>query len=177
MNVSASAGGGGGVTRSNPGGGTLADILDRVLDKGIVIEAWATVSLLGIEILGVKAQVVVASVETYLKYANLIAGGGQAAQASSAPEIKSSEAPSREPAAKAPALTEKPQPSHRLPSEDELVKYLTEHSHGLGLDQMGEHFHVPPEQLEAAVVHLVEEHRVRKDEARKLFLPVGGRKV
>lgn len=170
MNVSANAGGA--VSRSSPGGGTLADILDRVLDKGIVIEAWATVSLLGIEILGVKAQVVVASVETYLKYANLVASGGQPAAAPSAPaEIKSAEPPPQ-PAAKAPPPMEKPRPSPQLPSEDELVKYLTDHASGLRLDQMGEHFHVPPDQLEAAVFHLVEEHRVRKDEARKLFLPV-----
>lgn len=171
MNVSASAGGP--VTRATPGGGTLADILDRVLDKGIVIEAWATVSLLGIEILGVKAQVVVASVETYLKYANLVTSGGQAAATTPAPEVKATEPAPPEPAAKAAPPVEKPRTTPRLPSEDELVKYLTEHASGLRLDQMGEHFHVPPEQIEAAVVHLVEEHRVRKDEARKLFLPVG----
>jgi len=66
---------GGGVSRVNPGGGgTLADVLDRVLDKGVVIDAWAAVSLLGMEIISVQAQVVVASVETYLKYAQAISG-------------------------------------------------------------------------------------------------------
>jgi hypothetical protein len=50
--------------------------LDRVLDKGIVIDAWASVSLLGVEILTVKAQVVAASVETYLKYAAAISSVG-----------------------------------------------------------------------------------------------------
>jgi hypothetical protein len=63
----------GGVARANPsGGGTLADVLDRVLDKGVVIEAWAAVSLLGIEVVSVQAQVVVASVESYLKFAEAI---------------------------------------------------------------------------------------------------------
>ncbi len=51
---------------------SLADVLDRILDKGLVIEAWVRVSLVGIEILTVEARVVVASVETYLKYAEAI---------------------------------------------------------------------------------------------------------
>lgn len=47
----------------------LAEVVDRILDKGIVIDAWARVSLVGIELLSIEARVVVASVETYLKYA------------------------------------------------------------------------------------------------------------
>ena len=54
------------------GGSSLIDVLDRVLDKGIVIDAWAKVSLVGIELLSVEARVVIASVETYLKYAEAI---------------------------------------------------------------------------------------------------------
>jgi gas vesicle structural protein len=50
----------------------LAEVLDRILDKGIVIDAWVKVSLLGLEILTVEARVVVAGVETYLKYAEAI---------------------------------------------------------------------------------------------------------
>jgi gas vesicle structural protein len=48
---------------------TLVEVIDRILDKGIVIDAWVTVSLIGIEIVSVEARVVVASIETYLKYA------------------------------------------------------------------------------------------------------------
>jgi hypothetical protein len=51
---------------------SLAEVVDRILDKGIVIDAWARVSLVGIELLAVEARVVVASVETYLKYAEAI---------------------------------------------------------------------------------------------------------
>lgn len=51
---------------------SLAEVVDRILDKGIVIDAWARVSLVGIEILAIEARVVVASVETYLKYAEAI---------------------------------------------------------------------------------------------------------
>jgi len=51
---------------------SLAEVVDRILDKGIVIDAWARVSLVGIEILSVEARVVVASVDTYLKYAEAV---------------------------------------------------------------------------------------------------------
>lgn len=50
----------------------LAEVVDRILDKGIVIDAWVKVSLLGLELLAVEARVVVAGVETYLKYAEAI---------------------------------------------------------------------------------------------------------
>jgi len=51
---------------------SLAEVVDRILDKGIVIDIWAKVSLVGIELLSVEARVVIASVETYLKYAEAI---------------------------------------------------------------------------------------------------------
>jgi hypothetical protein len=51
---------------------SLAEVVDRILDKGIVIDAWAKVSLVGIELLSIEARIVIASVETYLKYAEAI---------------------------------------------------------------------------------------------------------
>ncbi|MFM7789252.1 MAG: gas vesicle structural protein GvpA, partial [Microcystis panniformis] len=51
---------------------SLAEVIDRILDKGIVIDAWARVSLVGIELLAIEARVVIASVETYLKYAEAV---------------------------------------------------------------------------------------------------------
>jgi gas vesicle structural protein len=55
-------------------GGTtsLIDVLDRVLDKGIVIDAWVRVSLVGIDLITVEARVVVASIDTYLKYSEAV---------------------------------------------------------------------------------------------------------
>jgi len=47
-------------------------VLDRVLDKGIVIDAWVRVSLVGIDLITVEARVVVASIDTYLKYAEAV---------------------------------------------------------------------------------------------------------
>ncbi|WP_257347633.1 gas vesicle structural protein GvpA [Pseudalkalibacillus decolorationis] len=51
---------------------SLAEVIDRILDKGIVIDAFARVSLVGIEILTVEARVVIASVDTWLRYANAV---------------------------------------------------------------------------------------------------------
>jgi len=51
---------------------SLAEVVDRILDKGIVIDAWVRVSLVGIEILAIEARAVVAGVDTYLKYAEAV---------------------------------------------------------------------------------------------------------
>lgn len=56
-----------------PGGTSLIDVLDRVLDKGIVIDAWVRVSLVGIDLITVEARIVVASIDTYLKYSEAVA--------------------------------------------------------------------------------------------------------
>lgn len=53
-------------------GASLAEVLDRILDKGLIIDAWVRVSLVGIELVGIEARVVVASVETFLKYAEAV---------------------------------------------------------------------------------------------------------
>ena len=54
------------------GGTSLIDVLDRVLDKGIVIDAWVRISLVGIDLITVEARVVVASIDTYLRYADAL---------------------------------------------------------------------------------------------------------
>jgi gas vesicle structural protein len=60
------AGGGGG------GSSGLADVIDTILDKGLVIDAYVRVSLVGIELLTIDARVVVASVDTYLRFAEAV---------------------------------------------------------------------------------------------------------
>jgi gas vesicle structural protein len=55
-----------------PGGGTLADVIDIILDKGMVIDAYVRVSLIGIEILTIDARIVIASVDTYLRFAEAV---------------------------------------------------------------------------------------------------------
>ncbi|ALC86927.1 MULTISPECIES: gas vesicle structural protein GvpA [Bacillaceae] len=51
---------------------SLAEVIDRILDKGIVIDAFVRVSVVGIEILTVEARVVIASVDTWLRYAEAV---------------------------------------------------------------------------------------------------------
>jgi hypothetical protein len=80
------------------GGSSLIDVLDRVLDKGIVIDAWVRISLVGIDLITVEARVVVASIDTYLKYADAVGLVGLVSRpqlsAESVPEIEV-EAPHR----------------------------------------------------------------------------------
>ena len=61
---------GGYLERPRPSG--LADVLEIILDKGIVIDAYVRVSLIGIEILTVDARIVIASVDTYLRFAEAV---------------------------------------------------------------------------------------------------------
>jgi gas vesicle structural protein len=62
------------------GGTSLIDVLDRVLDKGIVIDAWVRVSLVGIDLITVEARVVVASIDTYLKYSEAVGAATSASR-------------------------------------------------------------------------------------------------
>src|SRR5919201_789718 len=50
----------------------LADVLDVILDKGLVIDAYVRVSVIGIEVLTIDARIVVASVDTYLRFAEAV---------------------------------------------------------------------------------------------------------
>jgi gas vesicle structural protein len=80
-----------------PGGSSLIDVLDRILDKGIVVDAWVRISLVGIDLITVEARVVIASIDTYLKYAERVGitptvsrpalgeGGGFSGSGSSSP--------------------------------------------------------------------------------------------
>ncbi|MCX5113506.1 gas vesicle structural protein GvpA [Streptomyces sp. NBC_00378] len=62
--------GGGTISRAGGGGsGNLYDILELILDRGLVIDVFVRVSLVGIEILKIDARIVVASVDTYLRFA------------------------------------------------------------------------------------------------------------
>ncbi|TMC44043.1 MAG: gas vesicle structural protein GvpA [Chloroflexi bacterium] len=84
-----------------PGGTSLIDVLDRILDKGIIIDAWVRISLVGIDLVTVEARVVVASIDTYLRYADALGlmpaqragslGAGGGSVESSAARSRSSE--------------------------------------------------------------------------------------
>lgn len=73
-----------------PRSSSLADVLEIILDKGLVIDAYVRVSLVGIELLTIDARIVVASVDTYLRFARevnrLDLGGGESTQPRGLPE-------------------------------------------------------------------------------------------
>ncbi|SDM51725.1 gas vesicle structural protein GvpA [Streptomyces wuyuanensis] len=76
--------GGGGVARGG-GSSSLYDVLELILDRGLVIDVFVRVSLVGIEILRIDARIVVASVDTYLRFAEAcnrldLEGGKQPSQ-------------------------------------------------------------------------------------------------
>jgi hypothetical protein len=73
--------------RPRPSG--LADVVDVILDKGIVIDAYVRVALIGIEILTIDARIVIASVDTYLRFAEAVnrMDIGSADQAEGLPQL------------------------------------------------------------------------------------------
>ncbi len=72
---------------ATPDASSLAEVLDRILDKGVVVDVWARVSLVGIEILTVESRIIVASVDTFLHYSEEMAKIEQAA-VGAAPEVR-----------------------------------------------------------------------------------------
>src|SRR5689334_21055227 len=58
------------IDRPRPSG--LADVIDTILDKGLVIDAYVRVSLIGIELVTIDARIVIASVDTYLRFAEAV---------------------------------------------------------------------------------------------------------
>ncbi|TCK25310.1 gas vesicle protein GvpA/GvpJ/GvpM family [Pseudonocardia endophytica] len=69
MNGVATAGGGRVERRAQ---GDLAQVVELILDKGLVIDVWAKISIIGLELITIQARIVVASVDTYLRYAEAV---------------------------------------------------------------------------------------------------------
>jgi gas vesicle structural protein len=131
------------------GSSSLADVLNVVLDKGIVIDVWARVSIIGIEILTVEARVVIASVETYLRYAEAIgltalAAAPQGAGASQNGRVQA-------------------------PDEEEIIGFLEDHPEGVRLGEMESYFDVPRHEIAEVIDRLEEDDRVQHDEEQKLY--------
>jgi hypothetical protein len=80
-------GGGAGVAVSPVAG--LAEAIDSILDKGLVIDAFVRVSLIGIELLTIEARIVVASVDTYLRFAEAVSQVSGSAQHEGWPLLES----------------------------------------------------------------------------------------
>ena len=69
MTTAVQPGGGGAASPQSSG---LADVIDTILDKGLVIDAYVRLSLVGIELVTIDARVVIASVDTYLRFAQAV---------------------------------------------------------------------------------------------------------
>jgi hypothetical protein len=128
---------------SRSGGATsIADVVDRILDKGLVIDAWIRVSIVGLEILTVEARVLIASVDTYLRYADAISKLGLAT------------APKR--------LVD----DHALPSPEDIKQYL-QGGGKLTLSALAEHFGLPREAL-AELVRRLDAELQPEEQGRQL---------
>src|SRR5262245_56209874 len=120
-----------------PASASLAEVPNVVLEKGIVIDAWARLSAVGIEVLTLEARVVIASVATYLRYAEAI---GQTALAAPPPNQQGDRSgqlrDGRENGSR-----------HELPSGDEVIGFLSDHPEGLRVGEMEAYFDVPRREL------------------------------
>src|SRR5258706_13685353 len=74
-------------TNGGPSGGALTEVLELILDRGVVIDIYARVSLVGIEVLTIDARIVVASVDTYLRYAEAVGRLNLDSRKMGAPEL------------------------------------------------------------------------------------------
>ncbi|HEX6542070.1 MAG TPA: gas vesicle structural protein GvpA [Ktedonobacterales bacterium] len=129
---------------------SLVEIIDRILDKGLVIDAWVRVSLVGIELLTIEARVVVASVNTYLTYAEAIGQTGLVSPPQSA------EGSTR-------ALPQ--------PNDDQVIGYLKSHAEGVQPEQIEAHFEIPRDDVENIMDRLTKENRARWDMQHSLYMP------
>jgi hypothetical protein len=133
------------------GSGNLAELVSVILDKGIVIDAWARVSIIGIEILTVEARVVVASVDTYLRYAEAIGltalaaapGTGQGQMASGSQGAQGGQ--------------------RQLPSPNQVMGYLEDHPQGVELNDLQAYFDAPRDDLRNVLQELVSDKKARED--------------
>jgi len=144
-----------------PGPGSLAELLNVILDKGIVIDAWARVSIVGIEILTIEARVVVASVETYLRYAEAIGLTALAAPPPTQPAIEDRQNGRQNGRSS----------NHQLPSPDDVYGYLEDHPDGVRLGEMSAYFEAPRREMSRMVNELVDGGRAREDDDRGLYFP------
>jgi gas vesicle structural protein len=146
-----------GAQRSS-GSGNLAELLGVILDKGIVIDAWARVSVIGIEILTVEARVVVSSVETYLRYAEAI---GLTAMASP-PNQQGQQANGGRQAGGQQAA---------LPAPSDVQGYLEDNPEGVPLGDLQAYFDAPRDDLSEILQTLESENKVRQEQDR--YFPAG----
>jgi hypothetical protein len=158
----------GGVQKMGGASG-LADVLVVILDKGLVVDAWVRLSIIGIEILTVEIRAVVASVDTYLRYAEAIGLTALAAGPRTA-----------EPVGVSPGLFGgNGNGNGRLPAQfgmngpsgEEILAYLEAHPDGVRLLELQAYFGTDRVKLEAILSGLVQDALAVLDVQRGLYRP------
>ena len=140
--------------RKTDGSSSVAEVVSVILDKGIVIDAWVSVSVLGLEILTIQARVVVASVETYLRYAEAI-------------ELTTLVAPPR-----GQQLVPGRGKEQAIggPSQDEGRRHLSEHPEGLQPEATQALLDAPRDGLDDILSRLLAERKAHRDKEHNLYL-------
>ena len=155
------------------GASGLADVLCVILEKGIVVDAWVRLSIIGIEILTLEIRAVIASVDTYLRYAEAI---GLTTLAAAPRSVEPLGIPSGLPGSngngngngngRLPAL-----PDLGGPSEEEILVYLDSHQEGVRLIELQAYFGTARTKLESILSRLMQEGLVVLDAQRGLYAP------
>jgi gas vesicle structural protein len=150
----------GGVQKMGGSSG-LAEVLNVILEKGIVVDVWVRVSIIGIEILTVEVRAVIASVDTYLRYAEAIGLTALAAAPRSA-----------EPLALPSGLPGLPGASDLgVTSEEEILAYLEAHPDGVRLSELQAYFGAERAELDAILGRLVQDQAAVLDPERRVYRP------
>jgi hypothetical protein len=139
------------------GASGLADVLTVILEKGIVVDAWVRLSIIGIEILTLEIRAVIASVDTYLRYAEAI--GLTALAAAPRPDQL------------AQGVATDLLSSVAGPSEDEILAYLEAHPDGVRLSELQAYFGTDRTRLESLLSQMVQEGAAQLDAQHSLYRP------
>jgi gas vesicle structural protein len=143
----------------------LADVLVVILEKGIVVDAWVRLSIIGIEILTLEIRAVIASVDTYLRYAEAIGLTTLAAAPRTSEPITLPGFPGGN------GNGGQPGPGFGGPSEDEILGYLEAHPEGVRLIELQAYFGTERTKLEAILSGLVQKAVAVLDAQLGLYRP------
>ena len=141
------------------GASGLADVLTVILEKGIVVDAWVRLSIIGIEILTLEIRAVIASVDTYLRYAEAIGLTALAA------------APRPDQMALGGSLNGALPDVTDQPLDDEVLAYLEAHPDGVRLSELQAYFGAERTKLESILNQLVQEGAAQLDAQRNVYRP------
>jgi len=156
------------------GASGIADVLTVILEKGLVIDAWVRISIIGIEILTIEVRAVVASVDTYLRYAEAI---GLTSLAAAPRSIEPIALPTGLPGGGGGGgggMGGNGLFGLGGPSEEEILSYLDAHPDGVRLSELQAYFCTDRAKLEAMLNQLVQETLAVVDPQRGLYRLSGG---